>query len=764
MGDRKESQINLTNNYGSVDLSSQKVPWWDGRTRMEKGVVVLAGVLGVLVISLVMGLVLLIARYHKKMIPFDDETGNVDNYCHSKGCITTAAYILDNLDDSVNPCDDFYQFACGGYIEKTVIPDDHTRVNTFSTSDDKLNEQVRILLDTKLSQSDPKPFHLSKSMFKSCMNTEKIEDQGLLPLQKVLERMGGWPVVEGDKWVEEGFRWFDMVYKFRNVGFSVDYLLDFSVTPDLKNSSLRVLDLDQPSPGLAREYLIKGIEDEYVQAYLAYMKDVAKLLGADEKKAEKEMLDVLTFEIVIANMSLPREMRRDDNKLYNPMTISQLSIIDPKTPWLEYVNNILTEDIVQVDDSETIIVDVPSYVKDLSDLLSRTSKRVQANYLMWRAVASSMSYLTEEADKIRLKFSRKITGLAAESPRWKRCVEETISSLPSAVGSLYVSNYFDEASKASADEMVSEIRKQFDIILDQVEWMDEKTRQNAKLKLKAMSSHIGYPPELLDMTKLEDLYDGLDLGDKYFENVLNMTIYGTNYAFKKLRKRVDKGDWVRYGRPAVVNAFYSPLENSINFPAGILQGTFFSSERPHYMNYGAIGWVIGHEITHGFDDHGKQYDQDGNLVEWWLQETKDKYMSKAQCIISQYSNYTIDKVGEESINVNGINTQGENIADNGGIKESYRAYSQWTSDNGPEKLLPGLPYSPQQLFWISAANVWCSKYRPEALARLVTTGVHSPPQFRVMGTFSNMKEFAADFSCPVGSRMNPGINNKCQVW
>ena len=317
-------------------------------------------------------------------------------------------------------------------------------------------------------------------------------------------------------------------------------------------------------------------------------------------------------------------MRRDDNKLYNPMTISQLSVIDPETPWLVYVNNLLTEDIVQVDDSETIIVDVPSYVKDLSDLLSRTSKRVQANYLMWRAVASSMSYLTEEADKIRLKFSRKITGLAAESPRWKRCVEETISSLPSAVGSLYVSNYFDEASKASADEMVSEIRKQFDIILDQVEWMDEKTRQNAKLKLKAMSSHIGYPPELLDMTKLEDLYDGLDLGDRYFENVLNMTIYGTNYAFKKLRKRVDKGDWVRYGRPAVVNAFYSPLENSINFPAGILQGTFFSSERPHYMNYGAIGWVIGHEITHGFDDHGKQYDQDGNLVEWWLQETKDK--------------------------------------------------------------------------------------------------------------------------------------------
>ena len=200
------------------------------------------------------------------------------------------------------------------------------------------------------------------------------------------------------------------------------------------------------------------------------------------------------------------------------MKINQLSELDPNTPWLEYINRVLTKDIVQVDDSETIIVDVPSFLTKLSDLLASTPPSVQANYLMWRAAASSMSYLTEEADKVRLRFSKALTGRSAEPPRWKRCVEETSESLPNAVGSLYVSKYFDEASKATAVEMVSNIRKQFEIILDQVEWMDEDTREKAKVKAKAMNAHIGYPPELLDMTKLEDLYEGLELTeDKYFE-------------------------------------------------------------------------------------------------------------------------------------------------------------------------------------------------------------------------------------------------------
>merc|ERR1712048_1141879 len=265
----------------------------------------------------------------------------------------------------------------------------------------------------------------------------------------------------------------------------------------------------------------------------------------------------------------------------------------------------------------------------------------------------------------------------------------------------------------------------------------------------------------MDVQKLEDLYAGLDLNSThYLGNALNMTVFGTNYAFSKLREKVNKTDWVHHGRPAVVNAFYSPLENSIQFPAGILQGIFFNKDRPNYMNYGSIGWVIGHEITHGFDDQGRQYNYEGNLDNWWELETFIKFLNKTNCIIQQYGNYTVKELGD--LNLNGITTQGENIADNGGIKEAYRAYERWVKRHGNENRLPGLDLNQTQLFWLSSANVWCSKYRPKSLERRIRTGAHSPGMFRVKGPFSNSKEFATDFHCPLGARMNPV--DKCEVW
>jgi len=740
---------------------------------MERRFLIFAGALTVVAIAMGAGLILL-ARDK-----FDDEdahtssltsqepqatTNSLSNndYCFTKGCIQTAADLLDKLDETANPCDDFYQFACGSFIEETVIPDDRTRTSMFSILGDKLDVQVRGLLEGEIKASDPKPFQMAKSVFQSCMDKETIEAAGLDPLKLILKKMGGWPLLE-PVWNEDGYKWYEMTYKFRENGYSVDYLVDFSVTTDLKNSSWRILDLDQPGLGMAREYLMKGLEDPDVQAYQEYMQDVALLLGADKDTVINDIKETIKFEIELAKISLPREERRDASKLYNPMKVSELTSLDPTTPWLEYINTILTTNIVQVSGDEIIIVDVPNYITNFSQLIQKTPKRVQANYLMWRAAAASMAYMNEAADKISLKFSKKLTGKSEEPPRWRKCVGAASGSLANAVGSLYVTKYFNEDSKTEALMMVSEIRRQFERLLDEVDWMDEDTKRQARVKAQGMVEHIGYPSELLEMSKLEDLYAGLELSpNAYLGNALNMTVFGTNYAFSKLREKVNKTDWVRHGRPAVVNAFYSPLENSIQFPAGILQGIFFSSDRPKYMNYGAIGWVIGHEITHGFDDQGRQFDEEGNLVDWWHPETKKRYLKKAQCIISQYGNYTIKAL--DNMQLNGINTQGENIADNGGIKEAYRAYNSWVSRHGAEPRLPGVNYTPRQLFWVSAANVWCAKYRPKALKLRVLTGVHSPDQFRVQGPFSNMDDFSRDFNCPVGSNMNPPKENKCQVW
>jgi len=778
MHGRAESQVTLASRSSAVEkamqMEIQKVPWWNKRTRMERRFLVFAGALTVVAIAMGAGLILL-ARDK-----FDDEDAHTssltsqepqattnslsnDDYCFTKGCIQTAADLLDKLDETADPCDDFYQFACGSFIEETVIPDDRTRTSMFSILGDKLDVQVRGLLEGEIKASDPKPFQMAKSVFQSCMDKETIEAAGLEPLKAILKKLGGWPLLEGPAWSEDGYKWYEMNYKFRENGYSVDYLVDFSVTTDLKNSSWRILDLDQPGLGMAREYLMKGLDDPDVQAYQEYMQDVALLLGADKDTVINDIKETIKFEIELAKISLPREERRDASKLYNPMKVSELTTLDPTTPWLEYINTILTTDIVQVSGDEIIIVDVPNYITSFSQLLQTTPKRVQANYLMWRAAAASMAYMNEAADKISLKFSKKLTGKSEEPPRWRKCVGAASGSLANAVGSLYVTKYFNEDSKAEALMMVSEIRRQFERLLDEVDWMDEDTKRQARVKAQGMVEHIGYPSELLDQSKLEDLYAGLELSpNAYLGNALNMTVFGTNYAFSKLREKVNKTDWVRHGRPAVVNAFYSPLENSIQFPAGILQGIFFSSDRPKYMNYGAIGWVIGHEITHGFDDQGRQFDEEGNLVDWWHPETKMRYLKKAQCIISQYGNYTIKAL--DNMKLNGINTQGENIADNGGIKEAYRAYNSWVARNGAEPRLPGLNYTPRQLFWVSAANVWCAKYRPKALKLRVLTGVHSPDQFRVQGPFSNMEDFSRDFNCPIGSNMNPPKENKCQVW
>ena len=398
-------------------------------------------------------------------------------------------------------------------------------------------------------------------------------------------------MVEGSRWLEgRTGTWWQLSSKLRQLGLSPNYIVDVSVASDLRDSSRRVISLDQPSLGLAREQLMQGREHPTIRAAAKYMIDIARMLGADQRTVREEVDKVMDFHIKLASITQTREERRDTSLLYNPMTISEISRLNPDTPWLEYINKILTPDINQVTEDEIIIVDVPSFMRSMSALLAATPARVQANYLMWRVAGSTMSYMTEDAEKIGLKFAKKLTGRSAKPPRWKKCVGAATGSLSSAVGSLYVKKYFDENSKATALDMVNGIRDQFNIILEEVDWMDDATKVKAKDKANAMVEHIGYPPELLDMKKLTDLYDGLELSsDDFFGNGLNMTVFGTNYAFSKLREKVNKTDWVRHGNPAIVNAFYSPLENSIQFPAGILQGVFFGSGRPKYLNYGAIG-------------------------------------------------------------------------------------------------------------------------------------------------------------------------------
>ncbi|XP_015111047.1 neprilysin-2 isoform X3 [Diachasma alloeum] len=620
----------------------------------------------------------------KSLPPFTEEPHRV---CTTKVCNDTASMIITKMDRKVKPCDNFYRFACGNYLNNTLIPPDRRTMGAFEEIEIEIQKQLRLVLEEPSLPMEPKAYKLAKKLYKSCMNETAIEAQDFKPLLSILQKLGGWPVLEGDQWNEETFNWTQSVYNLSDLGYFVNYFFKISIEVDFKNTTKHVL---------------------YI--------------------------------------SLPEEKRRNLTLLYNPMTIAQLSQTYPSIPWKEYFNRLLPPSI-RVDDSEIVIVVVPSFITNLEKLMNEIPKRIQANYMMWRAVTASLKYLIPASETQR-------------ESRWKECVNIVLKHLSRSVDVQYVRKYFNKDAKKNTIEMVDDMRKQFNQILQNLDWMDDETRKSALEKATSMTSHIAYPDVLLDERKLEEFYHDLELSDEnYLQNILNLTLFKTKYSFSKLRKPVNKSDWRTEANPTTVNAFYSPDRNSIYLPAGILQGAFFNNDRPRYVNYGAIGFLIGHEMTHAFDDMGRQFDKEGNLVDWWAPSTKEKYLAKAQCFIDQYGNYSVEEVG---LNLNGINTQGENIADNGGMKLAYLTYKDWSARNGREPMLPRLPYTPRQMIWISAASTWCEKHGIEYLKQLVKVDPHIPEEFRILGVLSNMPEFAEDFKCPVGSRMNP--KKKCSMW
>ncbi|KAJ8683696.1 hypothetical protein QAD02_019488 [Eretmocerus hayati] len=684
-----------------------------------------------------------------------------DKICETRGCVHAAAGILDAMDTNVKPCDDFYRFACGRFIKETVIPDEKSKVDTFSKINDKLQVQLKISLQQDINEKkDPRTFQLLKTYFKTCMNTTKIEQTSDKDFKDILKKLGGWPVLHGSSWDDSDFDWKKTIYKLRKLGYSSDIFVGLDIGVDMKDNSKRIITLDQASLGIPQEYLSKGLNEKVVQAYYKFMVDFAELFGATRSNATKDMAAVLDFEIQLAQISLPSDERRDIEKLYNPMTIEQLEQrYSEVTRWSEYMNQLLAPH-TQVQPNERIIVAVPSYLEKLSGILKSASPRVLANYAIWRVAFDSADSMGERVQKIQSEFSASMTGTSVKQPRWKECVNAAADNLYIATGAMYVRNYFDESSKDKVTELIGEIRQSFHHMLEKVDWMDKKTKQAALDKLNAIQPYIAYPSEFLDDKKLDDYHQFLKMyPDSFLKSQLSINLFKMAYELEQFRKPVNKTDWITHGQSAIVNAFYEPSENSIQFPAGILQDEFFGNDRPNYLNFGGIGYVMGHEMTHGFDDQGRQFDKEGNLAEWWEQETKAKYLKKAQCIIDQYSNYTVKEVG---LKINGKNTQGENIADNGGIKEAYYAYNAWEERNGVEDRLPGLPYSSQQMFWIAAGNIWCNKMRPAALKARVVTDPHSPAEFRVIGPMSNMPEFAKDFGCAPGTNMNPV--DRCTVW
>ncbi|KAB0797732.1 hypothetical protein PPYR_08725 [Photinus pyralis] len=728
--------------------SPLRIEWLERKSNSERHLILLTAIVCVVAVALAIALGVVVCKMKS----------DADDVCLTPGCIAAAATAMSYMDTTQDPCDDFYEFACGHFIKETIIPADKFSVSTFSQLSEVVRSQLQLIITSEVEANASRPFKLLKKFYDICMNTTAIEQDGLKTIKRALKDLGGWPVLEGPLWNEGAFDWKLSTYKFRKFGFSTSAFLSFYVTSDDKNSSKNAITIDEASLGLSREYLVKGLEDKIVKAYYEVLVDIAVIFGADRASAVREIKEVVEFQIKLANICLPREKRRNATALYNIMTVEELQHDFPFLNWMEYLQNVFDVPGIEIPYDEPIIVTVPKYFPELENLLGKTPKRVLSNYMMSKIVLPSTHFLTAQLRDRMTEYHKVLSGQLERPQRWKECTAFASGSVYLISSALYVKKYFAEKSKMHAEEMVSDILVEFKKILKSVDWMDDVTRENALAKADSITTHIGYPDELLDTKKIDKFYMMLDdSSDNYLLTGKAIGLFFLEYRLKQLREPVNKTLWIDHARAAVVNAFYSASENSIQFPAGILQGIFFSDSRPNYLNYGGIGYVIGHEITHGFDDEGRQYDKDGNLNGWWGASTQEAFLKKAQCIIDQYANYSVlDQ------NLNGVNTQGENIADCGGVIEAYLAYMSWVERNGPEKKLPGLPYTPNQMFWVSAAHSWCSVETKEFLKMQVTTGVHSPDRIRVLIPFKNSEYFAKDFNCPLGSNMNPA--HKCKVW
>ncbi|OXB63145.1 hypothetical protein ASZ78_000377 [Callipepla squamata] len=651
-----------------------------------------------------------------------------------------AARIIENMDTTAEPCDDFYQYACGGWLKRNVIPETSSRYSNFDILRDELEVVLKDVLDTP-SSGDIAAVQKAKTLYRSCVNETIIDSRGGTPLISLLANLSDWPVATNNWESSYGAAWTaESAIAQLNSRYGKKVLINFFVGTDDKNSTAHIIHIDQPGLGLpSRDYYeCTGAYQEACSAYVDFMISVAKLIlqerkiSFNETQISEEMKRVMDLEKEIANA-------------FN---------------WSKFINNIMSTVQIDVENTEDVVVYDPEYLTKLKSVLNKYTPRELQNYMIWRFIMDLVNSLSRNYKDTRNAFRKALYGTTSETAVWRRCANYVNGNMENAVGRLYVQEAFAGDSKHVVEEMIADIRSVFIETLDELTWMDAETKKRAEQKAMAIRERIGYPDEIMtDDNKLNSEYQELNYKEEeYFENIIQNLVFTQKKRLKKLREKVDKEEWI--SGAAVVNAFYSSSRNQIVFPAGILQPPFFSASQPKSLNYGGIGMVIGHEITHGFDDNGRNFNENGDLVDWWTEESARNFKELSQCMVYQYGNYSWDLAGGQQLS--GINTLGENIADNGGVRQAYKAYENFVKKNGKEKLLPGLDMNHQQLFFLNFAQVWCGTYRPEYAVNSIKTDVHSPGKFRVIGSLQNSPEFSEAFSCTTKSYMDPA--KKCRVW
>lgn len=717
-----------------------------------------------LVLFIVLDFALIIGLIVAATKPSDGhQKTSAEDVCLTEGCVSAAYRVRNAMDPSFSPCDDFHQFACGSWLKQNVIPEDKSKYGIFYQIDDEVLVKLKYLLEVENKPDEPEVMHKARDFFKACVNEERIEQLGLDFIHDYMEKLGGWPIMgnhRGGKWNSKTYNLEDLMILVRN---DTNYLpfVDIWVSQDDKNPSKYIVTIDQTSLGMpSRDYFLKARNDSTLLAYQKMIKDLAVAFGADPDTAEQDVKDFVDFEIELANITMRREDRRDPEKLYNKMALRDLAKYFTGLDWMKLAKGTFNHIGMDIDENEPVNVMAPPYFEKLMGVINKYPSRVVANYLVADRIIGKEFMLPANFYDIKLQYTKVLTGKATRSPRWEDCGSFAVGGMKEVVGRLFIEEHFRKEAKDDVNQMVENLRATFKEMLAEADWMEDATKTFAKDKVDYIEPRIGYPDYLYNVTRLTEKYKWVKVDrEDPLASYMSFVKAAVQRNLRLLRKDYDKSVWS--ASATTVNAYYQMTTNQITFPAAVLQPPFYSKDQPAYLNYGGIGFLIGHEITHGFDDEGRQYDKDGSLKSWWSETDAKKFKDRAQCMIDQYDKYLVPGTG--NMTINGIITQGENIADNGGLEESFRAYRKFVATNGKEEAkLPGLEYTSNQLYFISAAQVWCGKSRDKEKIRRIRSGPYSLERFRIIGPMQNNKDFAEAFHCPVGSKMNP--REKCTVW